>query len=172
MDHGHQVSSPHTPDLDQPEGRVRQVTIVFAPPKQGNTADRLADGVEFSGADPELMWAAMMREAFERLLEPGDGARSQLDDIVSEAVGEPVTVWHVASVDDAPLGRFNFPGLIIAAESILDLRGRPLERDFGDRTFCERVSKALKEHTGAGLIGCQVARERAETDRLGGEQAH
>ena len=159
MTHGHQIAIEENLGVCKEPATVRELTIFFAPPMQGDLADERASGIDFPDLERDLQWAGRVREAIAGLVEPLANGRSQLDDIVSDAVGELVTVWQVQSVDDFPCASRSFPALIVEPASVLDARGQALERDLGDREVCASLSKALAEHTGAGLVGCQVRRE-------------
>lgn len=133
-----------------------ELSFLLGPPAQGQAADLIAESAARHAVDPDAVWIEMIRDAVRLLLEPGADGRSRLDSILSEALGEPVTVWGVHGLEHFQAGR-RIPGLSIETASILDLRGRPVARDLGDRELRRRVARALMDLTHAEWVSATAA---------------
>lgn len=157
-----------TPNMDTEAGRrrVRDLTFLLAPPVTGEAADAIAETLARHPFDRDTLWVQMIRDAVVSLLEPDGNGRSLLDDILSDALGAPVTVWGVHGIEHFQCGR-RIPGFMIETATILDAAGNPVERDFADRELRGSIVRALLRLTSADWATCTAAYAVTDSDELG-----
>ena len=132
---------------------VKDLTFLFGPPTDPDSAREIARAAESVGVTPEELWIEMVRGSVRELLEAKEDGRSILDEVVSEAVGEMVTVWDVIGALHVQCGR-QFPGLTISAAKVLNSSGDPVECDLSDNDVRLAIGTALMQYTHADWATC------------------
>jgi hypothetical protein len=139
-----------------PEGdrrTVKDLTYLLSPPSDREAVLRIVDMAAENSLSPIEQWIAMVVEYFLELVEAGEEGRSILDEMASEALGQPVTVRGAQGVLIVEAGR-EHPGLTIRTEQVLDATGRTIEWGFSDPETRERLGRALMHFTNADQVTC------------------
>ena len=100
------------------------------------------------GLTREEFWLQVMQRNFNQLLESNADGRSMLDDIFSEALGVPVTVWEVEATIELHADR-KLPGLIIQSQKVVDPLGRSAAHELAHWEILSRIATALMDFTRA-----------------------
>jgi hypothetical protein len=146
-------------DLTETKTRVPQVrnlTFVLGPPRDQESVVEISQAAERVGVSSEELWIEIVRGNVAELLEANANGRSILDDMVSEALGEQVTVWGVKGALHVQAGR-QFPGLVIQTDKVVDGDGQPVTHDFSDRHIRGFIAHALMQYTHADWATCTAA---------------
>lgn len=136
---------------------VKDLTFILGPPTDRDASEQIAEAAAGVNVTPDELWVEMVRGNVAELIELTAEGRSILDEVVSDAVGETVTVWDVSGALHFQSGR-RFPGLIIQTSQILGADGRPIERDFADYELRHRMAAALARYTHADWVTCTACR--------------
>ncbi len=157
-----------TPDLAEETNRrpVKELTFLLGPPFPGEAADLIARIVSRGGVDPDRAWGGLVFDFLDELLGLGCAGGSVFDHDFSCAYAASITVWDVRRVEQERCGR-SIPGFAIAAASILDEAGRPVELDLADPEARCRVAGVFMGLTDADWFVSTVTFEDGEEDELG-----
>jgi len=143
--------------------KLKDLTFLLGPPGDKDTVERMATKAARAGISPEELWIETVRGIVCDLIEAGGDGRSVLDQMFSEAVGEPVTVWDVTVALHLQAGR-QVPGIVVPAGRVLDAAGNPVEHDLADRRLWRFVGNALMQYSRADWAVCMAF---YEPDELG-----
>ena len=143
------------PDLDEEASRrpVKDLTFLLGPPAAPEDDNQIAEAAAREGDTPEDLWIEMVRGSVRELIEPDAEGRSVLDDIVSAAVGQQVTVWGVSGAEHHQAGH-RLPGIIIDTAKVLDALGRTVAADFAGEKVRGGIARALMQYTHADWASC------------------
>lgn len=135
------TSTPKTTDQER-RPQVLHLTYIIGPPAEREIREQVAAEAARVRITPDELWIETVRDVLAELEEASADGRSALDDLISDALEEEVTVWGVRGALHIQAGR-QFPGLRIEPTQILDAAGRPVDRDFLDRDLRQRIGVAL-----------------------------
>ena len=148
-------------DVEQKRPPVKSTTFLIGPPTDQKSVYKLAGLAGTLGINPENFWVEIVHGKITEFLETGIDGRSRLDGIVSEALGEPVSVWGVEEALHVVAKR-HFLALTIRMEDVLDADGSAVGVELADREVCGGVARPLMDATCAGWSVCTVTRPDTE----------
>ena len=157
------VTSTPTTTAEERRPQVLHLTFIVGPPAPREIRDQVAAEAARVRITPDELWVEMVRGVLAELEEASADGRSALDDLISDALEEEVTVWGVRGALHIQAGR-QFPGMRIEPAQILDAAGRPVDRDFLDHGLRQRIGRALLRVVHADWLTCTAA---YQPDELG-----
>lgn len=131
------------------------ITFLLCPPTSGVDAIAMPQAAARAGITPCELWFRAVRRSVDQLLGCNPDGCSRLDEIVSEALGEPVMVWDAQYTQDS-FGGFEFPGLTFRRSSVLTLAGRPTSGDLANRNILYAIADALMDATRGDFAACTI----------------
>ncbi len=140
---------------------VKDLTFIFGPPTDEDACELISKTAAEVNVTPDELWIEMVRGSVAELIEPGADRPSILDEMISYALDERVTVRDVQGALHFQCGR-QFPGLIIESSRIVDAHGRPVDRDLADHEIRNRMAAALVQYTHADWATCIATYEHSE----------
>jgi len=161
------MGSPHIdknspqPDSPQEAPPPYALTYLLGPPMRGVDAIAFAEVAAERGLTREQFWLQVVLRNVEKLLESDAEGRSILDDMVSDAIGQLVTLWEVEGTVEVHLDR-RVPGLVINSHKVLDALGRPVARQLADRATLSRIARALMAFNRADWATCSISDGKTE----------
>ena len=146
----------------EPPHQALHITILLGPPMRGVDAIAFAEVAEKRGLTREQFWLQVVLKNAGQLFESDAEGRSMFDDMVSEALGKPVTLWEVSGTVYSQGGR-RLPGLVINPQKVLDLLGRPTGQGLVDREVLSRIANAVMDFTRADSAACVLTSDTSES---------
>ena len=141
--------------------RVKDLTFLLGFPTDPADVKLIAAGAKKFFISSEEMWIQLIRDAVAELIEAEADGRAILDKMVSDAVGQRVTVWGVNGALHTQAGH-QVPGLIFQTAQVLDAAGRAVECDFANPETRRRIGAALMHFTNADWVTCTASYEVSE----------
>ena len=153
--HGQKTESSELPH------QALHITLLLGPPTRGVDAIAFGEVADERGLTREQFWLQVVLRNVEKLLESDAEGRSNLDDMVSEAIGQLVTLWEVEGTVEVHLDR-RVPGLVVNSHKVLDALGRPVARQLADRETLSRIARALMAFNRADWATCSISDGKTE----------
>ena len=149
------------PESSEPPQQALHITLLLGPPMRGVDAIAFAEVAAERSLTREQFWLQVVLRNAEQLLENDAEGRSKFDDMVSEALGKPVTLWDVEGTVYLQ-GERRLPGLVINPKKVLDILGRPTGQDLVDREVLSRIANAAMDFTRADSSVCILTADTSE----------